>query len=85
MQQLEATPGEHLVIVNYSHHIVDHEWVYNSADIDKSKIVWARNIPGLDLKPLIKYFRKRKIWTIDADSGDVQLHACIDPVCATVQ
>ena len=47
--QLAAMPGQHLVIVHYSpQHIPYREWVYNGADIDGSKVVWAREIPGVD-------------------------------------
>lgn len=75
-RQLEATPGEHLVIVRYSaNHDVHQEWVYNAADIDHSKIVWAREIPGVDLQPLLEYFRNRRVWTVEPDGADVQLHA----------
>lgn len=75
-RQLEAAPGEHLVIVRYSaNHDVHQEWVYNAADIDHSKIVWAREIPGVDLQPLLEYFHNRRVWTVDPDSADVQLHA----------
>jgi hypothetical protein len=75
LSQFESTPGNHLVIVRYSQkHDVHQEWVYNAADIDDSKIVWARQIPGVDLAPLLSYFRNRNTWTIDPDSNDVQLH-----------
>lgn len=67
--QLEALPGNHLVIVHYSsEHIPQHEWVYNAADIDRSRVVWAREIPGLDLKPLLDYYHARRVWVVDADT-----------------
>jgi hypothetical protein len=53
--------------------------VYNSADIDRSKIVWARQMPGLDLKPLLEYFRNRRVWTVEPDRSDAQLHAYASP------
>jgi hypothetical protein len=68
VKQLEATTGKHLVIVHYApEHFADHEWVYNGADIDGSKIVWAREIPQMDMTPLLEYFRDRKVWVVEAD------------------
>jgi hypothetical protein len=68
--QLKTTPGKHLVIVHYSEdHIPQHEWVHNAADIDRSPIVWAREIPGVDLKPLLDYYADRKVWVVNADSN----------------
>jgi len=67
--KLEATPGNHLVVVRYApSHFVGHEWVYNAADIDHSRIVWAREIPGRDLKPLLEYFKDRMVWVVEADA-----------------
>jgi hypothetical protein len=69
VKQLEAMPGKHLVIVHYApEHFADHEWVYNDADFDGSKIVWAREIPGQPLAPLLKYFSGRKVWTVKPDA-----------------
>ena len=74
-RDLQSIPGSHLVIVHYSpRHEVHDEWVYNEADIDHSKIVWAREIPGLDLTPLLDYYRGRKVWIVEPDSNDIQLH-----------
>jgi hypothetical protein len=67
--QLSDTPGRHLVIVHYSaKHDALAEWVYNRADIDDAKIVWARDIPGIDLDPLLRYFRGRRVWIVEPDS-----------------
>jgi len=67
--QLERLPGRHLVIVRYSsQHNVFQEWVYNDADIDRAKIVWAREIPGVDLKPLLSGFSGRQIWLAEPDA-----------------
>ena len=72
--QLQATPQKHLVIVRYAPgHDVSHEWVYNAAEIDAAKIVWAREIPGRDLKPLLDYYRDRRVWLVDADAASPQL------------
>lgn len=72
--QLQATPQKHLVIVRYApDHNVFHEWVYNPAEIDAAKIVWAREIPGRDLKPLLDYYRDRQIWLVNADAAHPQI------------
>jgi hypothetical protein len=69
--QLAALPGEHLVLVRYSKdHNSGEEYVYNDADIDHSKTVWAREIPGMDLRPLFNYFRNRDVWLYEPDEDD---------------
>jgi hypothetical protein len=70
-KQLAAIPGEHLVLVRYSKgHNSGEEYVYNDADIDHAKIVWAREIPGVDLKPLFNYFGNRDVWLYEPDEDD---------------
>jgi hypothetical protein len=66
-QKLENLPGGHLVIVHYSpSHSFDREWVYNAANIDSAKIVWARDM-GAENEELLLYFRGRRIWNIQVD------------------
>ncbi len=70
-KQLAALPGEHLVLVRYSKdHNSGEEYVYNDADIDHAKTVWAREIPGMDLGPLFNYFRNRDMWLYEPDEDD---------------
>ena len=75
ISELEKIPGDHLVIVRYSpEHDVQREWVYNGADIDHSRVVWAREIPGVDLSPLLVYFQARKVWLAEPDAKPPLLH-----------
>jgi hypothetical protein len=69
--ELEKTPGNHLVIVRYSAttHYIHREWVYNDADIDASRVVWAREIPGVSMQPLLNYYHDRKVWLVEADTA----------------
>jgi len=67
--QLNASPGEHLVIVRYlPEHDSGREWVYNAADIDHAKVVWAREIPGIDIQPLLDYFPAHRVWLVQPDA-----------------
>lgn len=66
---LSHRPRKQLVIVHYSsHHSPDQEWVYNGADIDHSKVVWAREMDPKADAQLISYFRDREVWLLNADS-----------------
>ena len=67
--QLDKTGGQHLVIVRYSdRHKGNAEWVYNRADIDDSKTVWAREMGPERDKQLVSYFSDRHIWLLETDT-----------------
>jgi hypothetical protein len=71
---LEATPGKHVVLVRYGpDHSVHEEWVYNGADIDASKIIWARDLPGERNDRLLAYYPDRIIWLVDPETNDVSI------------
>lgn len=74
LADLQAMPGKQLVIVRYgaTHKVFD-EWVYNEADIDASKIVWAREMSPPEDKDLIKYFDDRRVWLLEADEKPPRL------------
>jgi len=66
---LSRRPRKQLVIVHYSsEHSPDQEWVYNGADIDHSKVVWAREMDPKSDAQLISYFQDREIWLLNADA-----------------
>jgi hypothetical protein len=68
LKQLEANPGPQLAIVRYSPtHDPVVEWVYNAADIDKSKVVWARDMSPEKNRELLRYFKGRQAWLIEPD------------------
>jgi hypothetical protein len=54
---LSHMPGKHIVIVRYKRgHPVHNEWVYNGADIDTAKVLWARELDNAQNAKLISYF-----------------------------
>ena len=66
--KLEQLPGRQLVIVRYSpHHNSFDEWVYNAADIDHSKVIWAREMDTADNCELMQYYKDRKVWLVQPD------------------
>jgi len=72
--QLERDGNWHLVIVRYgATHPFDHEWVYNGADIDGERVVWAREMDADHNRRLLDYFADRQPWLLEADRPDPSL------------
>jgi len=80
IRQLKREPGDHLVIVRYQppngiNHDVDHEWVYNEADIDAAEIVWARDMGNSQNQELLRYFHDRHVWLLNGDQPQHRLES----------
>jgi len=70
VRELDALPGEDVVLVRYAPDFdLDREWVSNRADVDGSKIVWARDMGAEKNQELLDYYRGRKFWIIEADGS----------------
>ncbi|MFC5863801.1 hypothetical protein ACFPT7_15945 [Acidicapsa dinghuensis] len=66
--ELENQPGKQLAIVyRGSRRNVLDEWVYNGADIDSQKVIWARAMSPGDNSELIRYYKDRRVWLVNAD------------------
>jgi hypothetical protein len=72
--QLNLLPGGQLILVRYSddHNSLD-EWVYNSPDIDHSKIIWAREMDAANNQKLFHYYKDRAVWLVQPDTDPVSL------------
>lgn len=71
---LKQSPERNLIIVRYSpEHNPEEEWVYNEADIDGAKIVWAREMDKEQNLRLLSYFQDRRPWLLEADSESPKL------------
>jgi hypothetical protein len=70
LAELERYSGPQLAIVKYApDHVPFEDWVYNRADIDKSRVVWAREMDTGDNLGLLWYFRGRRAWLVEPDSN----------------
>jgi hypothetical protein len=68
---LNAQPGQHLVLVAPKEHESNlFQWIYNDADIDGARIVWARDLSPAENARLLDYFRDRNVWRIDPNWDD---------------
>jgi hypothetical protein len=74
-RQLQGAPGRHLVLVRYQpkHDFILDEWVFNGADIDGSKVLWARDMGEAKNVELLEYFRDRQVWLVEPDESSSTL------------
>ena len=77
LARLSAMEGKQLAIVRYGpdHNAVMNEWVYNRADIDGAKVVWAREMDAADNRELLQYFQDRHAWLVEADETPPKVSA----------
>src|SRR5712692_5267217 len=69
LSQLSDLPGRQLIIVRYrpDHAVLAPDWVDNDADIDHTKIIWARDMGPAENEELIRYYGARGAWLLEAD------------------
>jgi hypothetical protein len=82
-KRLQSAPGRQLVLVRYNatHNPLD-EWVYNSADIDNSKVIWAREMDVTNNAELIRYYHDRNVWLVEPDvrQGEVSRYPGVEKI-----
>jgi len=78
--QLESLPGKQLALVRYSHDrdSLD-QWVYNGADIDGSKVIWAWDMGSGNNTELASYYKGRQVWLIDMNSQPAKISPYLLP------
>jgi hypothetical protein len=84
VERLSRTPGKHLVIVRYPEgYNVHDDWVFNGAEIDSAKLLWARETNPQQNQKLLDYFKDRQIWLIEPEVDNTELLPY--PLAATPQ
>jgi hypothetical protein len=77
-RQLAQAPGKQLVFVRYwPRHIFQDEWVYNAADIDGARVVWARDLGAAEDEKLRRYYPDRAVWLLEPDARPPRLTAYV--------
>ncbi len=84
LTQLKEGQDRHLILVKYGpRHSYFKEWVYNEADIDGSKVVWARDMDSKENCKLVEYFKDRLVWflEINDDEAPIRLKSLPRQLC----
>jgi hypothetical protein len=73
------TGGEQLIIVRYANPVwqPDMEWVYNSADIDSQRIIFAHDLGAQENAALVQYYAGRRIWLLTQSDTTVRVEPYI--------
>jgi hypothetical protein len=72
-KRLESLNGRQLVIVHYGpQHDFYEEWVRNRADLQGSRVVWARERSREENCRLITSYPGRTVWLLDADRQQLE-------------
>jgi len=71
--RLAQAPGKQLVFVRYWPKHLFEEWVHNAADIDGSRIVWARDLGADENEKLRRYYPDRTAWLLEPDAKPPRL------------
>jgi hypothetical protein len=75
-RQIAGTPGKLLIFVRYwPQHIFQNEWVYNEADIDGARVVWARDLGEDEDAKLRQYYPGRVALLLEPDARPPRLTA----------
>jgi hypothetical protein len=68
-RQLAAMPGKLVVIVKYwPQHPFQDEWVYNAADIESSRVIWARDLGDEPNERLRQRYPDRRFLLLEPDA-----------------
>jgi hypothetical protein len=69
-------PGDHLLVVRFgsSFSIDDGEWIYNEPDLERARIIWARDMGSEANRAMLHHFRDRQVWYVFKDRGPARVY-----------
>ena len=71
---IEKLPGKYIAVVSYgSDYTVHDEIVYNKADIENAKLIWAYDLGEEKNKVLLSYYNNRKILRIKISGSQIKI------------
>jgi hypothetical protein len=74
LNRLKNGGGKHLVLVRYNPAQTSHfDYIYNSADIDHSPVVWAYDLGEEKNRELLNYYSDRKVWLLQPQLQSMRL------------
>jgi hypothetical protein len=74
--ELASVPGDLLVFVRYwPAHIFQDEWVWNDADIDRSRVIVARDLGDNENLQLVRNYQGRTVLLLEPDAKPARLSA----------
>lgn len=72
--RLESLSQPQTILVRYrADHNCLFEWVFNGADVDHAKVIWARDMGPTQNEELLRYYKDRQVWLLDADDTTPRL------------
>ena len=72
--ELKAMPGKQIVLVRDApkRDPLD-QWVYNAADINASKVIWAQEMDAASNAQLMRHYPGRRVWLVDPNTEPAQV------------
>lgn len=70
-REVLSHPGKQLCLVLYGpQHEAWQEWVFNGADPENERLVWARSLGSASDRAVIAAYPGRQVWLVNPDSGN---------------
>jgi hypothetical protein len=77
-------PGRPLIFVHYEpSHAFQNEWVWNAADIDSARVVWALDLGPAENETLRRYYPDRSAWLFSPDTAPTRITPYRPPTVTT--